>query len=105
MAGRMAVKVLAYLVEGEIRVKSRHMAGVQASGRSARGGGPCAGGGARNAELVSIPGAGFMGIHANPSPQPLAPDPARFQDLLETKGVRCLAPECLNALCPSNKET
>jgi len=96
----MALNVLAYYMEGEDCVKSRHTARNQASGRSARGGGPRAGGGARNAGLVPVPGAWFMGVHAGPSPQRLAPEAAPLHDVLETKGVRRLPPKCLKALYP-----
>jgi hypothetical protein len=98
----MAVNVLAYFAERENSVISRSTARGQASGRGARGCGRGAGGGSRNAGLVRAPRVRFWGV---PSPQHLAPDAAPLHDVLETKGVRCLASECLNALCPSNKES
>ena len=99
----LALNMLAYPVEGETSVKSRRTARGKASGREARGCGREAGGGSRNAGLARIPRAWFMEIDAGASPKSLAPDAAPFHDVLETKGVRRLASQCLNTLCPSNE--
>ena len=98
--GTMAANVLAYFAEGENRVISRRMARGQASAGGAAGGGGGAGGGSRNAGLV-IPVSGPEGwVLGIPSRQRPIPDTALLHDLSETKGVRCLASECLKPLIP-----
>ena len=100
----MAANVLAYFAEGKIRVILRSGLGVrsQVPGRRVRAG---AGGGPRNVGLV-VPiadsRAWLLGLNPNPSPQRLAPDAMPCHNVLETKGVRRLESECLNARSPSN---
>jgi len=107
----MAANVLAYFAEGESGVKSRRTARCQAPGARAKGSGWGLGAGDWRWRRVlrtpdsCEPRASFMGFNPDPSPQRLAPDRASLHDVLETKGVACLASECLNGPSPSNEES